>query len=127
MEFQIERVRLSASERNTLIRLKTNTGIENWNTLSRWAFCMSLNHDGDISLDDDKSTIGGIEMTWMVFAGKDFKIYQDLLIADCELRQLKATKANLNKLLRAHLSRGINMILSTTSSLDDLMELADAV
>ena len=124
MDFQIERLRFSPSERNTLIRLKALTGIENWNTLARWAFCMSLDNEGDLTLNDEEPASGGIEMTWMVFAGKDYKIFQDLLIADCELRNLRVNKSNLKKVLRAHLSRGIHMIHATTKSLDDLFNYA---
>ena len=38
----IETVRVSAKARDELIRLKTKTRIENWNTLCRWAICHSL-------------------------------------------------------------------------------------
>ena len=38
----IETVRVSAKARDELIRLKTKTQIENWNTLCRWAICHSL-------------------------------------------------------------------------------------
>jgi DNA sulfur modification protein DndE len=36
------RPRLSAQAKDQLIRLKTRTGIAQWNILCRWAFCLSL-------------------------------------------------------------------------------------
>jgi DNA sulfur modification protein DndE len=38
----IKQVRLSAQAREQLIRLKTKTGIGQWNILCRWALCVSL-------------------------------------------------------------------------------------
>ncbi len=38
----IKQVRLSAEAKEQLIRLKTRTGIGQWNILCRWAFCLSL-------------------------------------------------------------------------------------
>jgi DNA sulfur modification protein DndE len=38
----IKQFRLSAQARDQLIRLKTRTGIGQWNILCRWAFCLSL-------------------------------------------------------------------------------------
>ena len=42
MDFPIDRVRLTHSEKNLLTRMKANTGIDNWNIFSRWALCVSL-------------------------------------------------------------------------------------
>jgi len=38
----IETIRISEKGKQQLTRLKRKTGIENWNTLCRWAFCLSL-------------------------------------------------------------------------------------
>ena len=38
----IKQFRLSAQAREQLIRLKTRTGIGQWNILCRWAFCLSV-------------------------------------------------------------------------------------
>ncbi|EAX0453961.1 DUF1832 domain-containing protein, partial [Salmonella enterica] len=38
----IEHVRLSEKAKQQLITLKRRTGIDNWNVLCRWAFCLSL-------------------------------------------------------------------------------------
>jgi DNA sulfur modification protein DndE len=38
----LKQIRLSAQAKDQLIRLKTRTGIGQWNILCRWAFCLSL-------------------------------------------------------------------------------------
>ena len=38
----IKQVRLSNQAKEQLIRLKTRTGIQQWNILCRWALCLSL-------------------------------------------------------------------------------------
>ena len=38
----IETVRISEKGKTQLITLKRRTGIQNWNVLCRWAFCISL-------------------------------------------------------------------------------------
>jgi len=38
----IETIRISEKGKQQLIQLKRKTGIDNWHTLCRWAFCISL-------------------------------------------------------------------------------------
>ena len=38
----IKQVRLSTQAKEQLMRLKSRTGIQHWNVLCRWAFCLSL-------------------------------------------------------------------------------------
>ena len=38
----LKQIRLSSQAKEQLIRLKTRTGIQQWNILCRWAFCLSL-------------------------------------------------------------------------------------
>lgn len=106
----IEHIKLSQKERVNLIRLKRVTGIKNWNTLCRWAFCLSLvNHDKPRKgkIDSDSS----LEMTWKVFGGKHHKIYTALLIQRCRQDGIELTNENLMEQFRYHLKRGINYLM----------------
>jgi len=38
----LDHIRVSERGRDQLVRLKRPTGIQHWNVLCRWAFCMSL-------------------------------------------------------------------------------------
>ena len=123
MDFGVERIRLTNQEKGLLTRMKASTGLDNWNIFARWAFCYSLSMEDKISVRQDEESSFGIEMTWMVFAGKNFKIYQDLLVQECLDLDLKPNKSNLNKVMRAHLSNGIKKMYSQVSNLDDFLKL----
>jgi len=118
----IQNIKLSQKERENLIRLKRITGIKNWNTLCRWAFCLSLaNPDeprtGKIISDSS------LEMTWKVFGGKHHKIYTALLIQRCKRDGFEWSDDNLMEQFRLHLKRGINylMIDKDLKSIDGLL------
>ena len=42
MDNPIERVRISQTAEDRLVKLKRSTKIKQWNILCRWAFCRSL-------------------------------------------------------------------------------------
>jgi len=70
----IKQVRLSNQAKEQLIRLKTRTGIQQWNILCRWALCLSLKEKTpptpiDIPADSN------VEMTWQVFGGEHNELY----------------------------------------------------
>ena len=123
MEAMIDKVRLSYKEKNAIARMKGKTGLENWNVFARWAFCYSLSLDEEVIFTPDDKL--DVEMTWMVFAGKNFKIYQDLLVQECLRLNLKLTKPNLTKVLRFHLRNGINKMFGQIDSIDSFLKLND--
>lgn len=124
MSFELDRVKLTISERSLLSKLKSRTGIDNWNIFARWAFCYSIGKASEINLNEEDGEYG-VEMSWVVFSGKNYKIYQDLLSQECGRFELEPTKTNLNKVLRAHLRNGVKQIFTQTKSLDDLFELTN--
>lgn len=102
----IEYVRLSQQAKEQLIRLKRSTGIQNWNVLCRWAYCVSLAEPTKpslVSIPADSS----VEMTWKVFAGEYQETYLALLKERCYRDGLELTDENLSTQLRLHLHRGI--------------------
>lgn len=70
----LETIRISRQGRDQLIKLRRNTGLENWNILCRWAFCVSLKDLISHPSFADR-LYGGVEMTWKVFAGDQSDIY----------------------------------------------------
>lgn len=118
----IETVRLNGRARNQLITLKRKTGIENWNILCRWAFCVSLaeNHS------PREGTVGGetgIEMTWRTFGGEYADLYLGLLKQRCIDEELETDEETLTDQLKLHLHRGIGYLASKKqlTSIDDLV------
>ncbi len=118
----IETVRLNCRARNQLITLKRKTGIENWNILCRWAFCVSLaeNHS------PREGTVGGetgIEMTWRTFGGEYADLYLGLLKQRCIDEGLETDEETLTDQLKLHLHRGIGYLASKKqlTSIGDLV------
>jgi DNA sulfur modification protein DndE len=121
----IKQIRLSTQAKEQLIRLKTRTGIPNWNVLCRWAFCLSLRQASppaplDVAADSN------VEMTWQVFGGDAHEIYLALLRERCERDGLGSSEEVLARQLRLHLHRGIGYLAAPQSirSISDLVKLA---
>ena len=107
----IETVKVSEKAKNQLITLRRRTGIENWNTLCRWAFTLSLNEkstppDETINIDSN------VEMTWKTFTGGRENLYLNLLILRAQKDGIKIKKADLNQYFKLHLHRGISYLNS---------------
>lgn len=121
MSIPIETIRVTDKGRNSLIRLKQTTKIQNWNTLCRWAFCLSIKDKRRPAPLSSKEW-SNIEMTWKVFGGKNSDIYLALLIQRCIKDQVEVTDSNLYEQFHMHLHRGI-MKLSDRSiqGIEDLI------
>ena len=108
MNFTIDLLRTSASVRNSLTRIKTITGIPNWNIICRWAFCLSLKQTSLPREVDEK--LDGIELDYDTLVGKNKSIYTQLLINNLASHKVEIDKKNLTKYLYAHVNRGVNII-----------------
>ena len=121
----IKQIRLSNQAKDQLIRLKTRTGISQWNILCRWALCLSLRESTPptpIEIPADSN----VEMSWHVFGGEHHDLYLALLKQRCHQDGLDQSTETLNRQFRLHLHRGIGY-LSTPNrirSVADLIELA---
>jgi len=120
----IKQIRLSAQARDQLIRLKTRTGIGQWNILCRWALCVSLREPTPPSPIDVPAD-SNVEMTWLVFAGEYHELYLALLKERCLRDGVELTDKELNRQLRLHLHRGIAYLASpnTIRSIAELTRL----
>jgi DNA sulfur modification protein DndE len=121
----IKQIRLSAQAKEQLIRLKTRTGIGQWNILCRWAFCLSLRQPTPptpIEVPADSN----VEMSWQVFAGEAQELYLALLKERCERDGLGTSDEVLAKQFRLHLHRGISYLATPHAirSISDQIRLA---
>ena len=116
MNFTIDLLRTSANVRNSLTRIKTITGITNWNIICRWAFCLSLKQTSLPREVDEK--LDGIEIDYDTLVGKNKSIYTQLLINNLISHKVEIDKKNLTKYLYAHVNRGVNIIY--TNKLKDI-------
>ena len=120
----VKQIRLSSQAKDQLIRLKTRTGIPQWNILCRWAFCLSLSEPTPptpVEIPADSN----VEMSWGVFAGEWHEVYLALLKERCVRDGLGTSSETLNRQLRLHLHRGIGYLATPNRirSIGDLVAL----
>lgn len=102
----LDHIKVSEKARDQLIRLKRITGIQHWNVLCRWAFCVSLAEPAvpsPVKIPTDSS----VDMTWKVFGGSYEEIYLGLLRQRCQQDGLGTGDEVLANQFRLHLHRGI--------------------
>ena len=120
----VEHIRISQRAKEHLIKLKRNTGIEHWNVLCRWAFCLSLSEASVppvIKIPSDSN----VEMSWKVFGGRYSEIYVALLKERCVQDGLGTSPEVLAQQFRLHLHRGIAYLAGNRKlrRVDDLIAL----
>jgi len=103
----IESIRISEKGKQQLTHLKRKTGIDQWNTLCRWAFCLSL-AEQSIPPKEEIITDSNIEMTWKTFSGQHEAIYDALLRQRIINDKLPIEETPL--WFRIHLHRGISYL-----------------
>lgn len=111
MEILIDNIKLSNSSKEQLIKIKKISGIENWNILCRWAFCLSLSEKEDPKLLKIP-TDSNVEMTWKTFAGEYSELYYGLLIQRALKMGIGITKENMLRLLKIHIARGLSYLIA---------------
>ena len=112
----IETVRISEKAKRQLIKVKKKTGIEHWNVLCRWAFCLSLADDtppspAKIPLDSN------VEMTWRTFGGEHHELYMALLKHRCNTDNKGFKEEYIARQFKLHLHRGIGIFAGWISLL----------
>ena len=119
----IETVKVSEKARIQLITLKKRTGIQNWNVLCRWAFCLSLKEETPLP-NETIVTDSSVEMTWRTFTGGEESLYMNLLMYRAKKDQIKIEKYELNKYFKLHLHRGISYLNNLPcNSISDFLRL----
>ena len=123
MSMPLEHVKVSEKARDQLIKLKRITGIQHWNVLCRWAFCLSLAESSAPS-PSKIPTDSTVDMTWKVFGGAYDELYLGLLKQRCERDGLGSSDEVLATQFRLHLHRGIAHLASDKrlKSIADLLQ-----
>jgi DNA sulfur modification protein DndE len=107
MSLTIDTIRLSEKQKQQLTKLKSKTGIENWNVLCRWALCMSLAEETAPPVEDIPSD-SNVEMTWKVFSGEYAEVYLALLRETYQKQKTHLEGVPFADFLKLHLNRGIS-------------------
>lgn len=109
MERPIERVRLSQTAEEQLVKLKRNTKIKQWNILCRWALCRSL-AEPSIPSPVPIKTDSKVEIAWNVFGGEIADILLIALKQRCRQDGLGTDRDTLKQQFNLHLHRGIGYL-----------------
>ena len=108
---RVDVIRLGQLTKTRLVTLKRRTGIDTWNVLCRWAFCLSLADAAPVSEHhDDPGT--DIEMTWKTFAGEYTEVYEALVLHRAESEQIELNVNSEAVLLRRHIVRGVARLVA---------------
>lgn len=123
----IETVRLSEKAKTQLSTLKRKTGIQNWNVLCRWGFCLSL-AEKSVPPEETIPSDSSVEMTWKTFTGGREEIYWGLLLVRARRDGIRLEREALGKYFRLHLHRGISYLNGSPSlrTIDSFARLAQA-
>ena len=124
MQSPIERVRLSKTAEDRLIKLKRGTGIKQWNILCRWAFCRSL-AEPSVPSPVPIKTDSTVEIAWNVFGGEIADILLIALKQRCDRDGLGTETETLKQQFTLHLHRGIGYLAgdSNIEQIEDLVTL----
>lgn len=124
MDHPIERVRISQTAEDQLIKLKRSTKIKHWNILCRWAFCRSL-AEPSIPSPVPIKTDSKVEIAWNVFGGEIADILLISLKQRCYQDGLGIDNDTLKQQFTLHLHRGIGYLAGDTKikQIEDLVSM----
>lgn len=105
----IDSIKLSEKQKQQLVRLKSKTGIENWNVLCRWALCMSL-AEASIPPVEDIPSDSNVEMSWKVFAGEYADVFLAVLREAFKKQSAQLEGVHFGDFVKLHLNRGISFL-----------------
>ena len=121
----LDHIRVSEKAKDQLVKLKRLTGIQHWNVLCRWAFCVSL-AEPTVPSPGKIPTDSTVDMTWKVFGGSHEEVYLGLLRQRCQEDGLGTSDEVLANQFRLHLHRGISYLAADKrlKSIGDLLKRA---
>ena len=119
---KFNRIRISHSSQSMLARLKSKTGLTP-NILARFALCLSLK-DPSIPNPDEFDELG-TEFLPNVLFGDYEKMFYALMVNRLHRDKLDPERY-LNRMMRAHLNRGVYSLPSRVHHLSDIHEMIRA-
>ena len=112
---RFKRVHVSIRSQNLLANLKTKTGLTP-NIMGRFAICMSLNDPS--TPNPDEFDENGSELHPSVLFGEYEDVFMTLMVMRLRRDDLDP-KIYLNRMLRAHLNRGIIALFARIHDISD--------
>ena len=124
MDNPLERVRISKTAEDQLVKLKRSTKVKQWNILCRWALCRSL-AEPSVPSPVPIKTNSNVEIAWNVFGGEIADILLIALKQRCHQDGLGTEKDTLKEQFTLHLHRGIGYLAGDNQieQIEDLVAL----
>lgn len=115
MKAPIDAVRLTATEKDLLSRIKRKTAIESWNVLCRWALAVGLS--GSLKhLTKSQEKRDAVEIRWDTFAGR----WSELISANIRVAHRKYSDLDqaisLGDFFQMVLAKGIRILAKQAST-----------
>ena len=115
MKPPIESVRLTATERDLLLKIKRKTGIDSWNVLCRWGLALGLKENNP-HLRTTHEKRDAIEIKWETFSGKQNEILIALVQMAFAEYQRTTKDTQLPEFFYSRLEDGIRTISTSLDS-----------
>ena len=108
-------VRLTATERDLLLKIKRRTGIDSWNVLCRWALALGLKENNPhIRKTHEKRD--AIEIKWETFAGKQSETLIALVLISFNAQKGITQESLLPDFFYSRIEDGIRAISTSLDS-----------
>ena len=120
MNFPIEVVRLSQSDKDLLSKIKRKTGVDSWNVLCRWALTVALAQPNAVYVKGPEKR-DSVEIKWDTFAGKNNSIYRGILLVKYSEYNQHSSVLSLNDFFHSALSKGISILYRKASQVGVLL------
>lgn len=120
----LENIKVSSKGRDNLMTLKRRTGVQNWNIVCRWAFCVSL-AEKSVPPPSKIPTDSQVEMSWKTFGGEYADLYEALFRLRCQADKVPLDDPKrVGEHFRIHLHRGLSYLMAdkTTSNIFTLIK-----
>jgi DNA sulfur modification protein DndE len=115
MKAPIDAVRLTASEKDLLSRIKRKTAVESWNVLCRWALAVGLSSNlKHLTRSPEKRD--AVEIRWDTFAGR----WSDAISASIRVAHQKYSESDqgisLGDFFQMVMARGVRILAKQAST-----------
>lgn len=113
----IERVRLTSVAKSQLSTLKRRYGIEHYNTLCRYALCLSLKTPGQM-VNENFVFVGGLEIDWKTLTGGNEDLFLNLVMVWAQANGQACDSESIKRYVHLHLHRGLSFLVGRDDGLE---------
>ncbi|HBO2700917.1 DNA sulfur modification protein DndE [Pseudomonas aeruginosa] len=122
----IDRIRLTPLAKNQLSTLKRRYSIEHYNTICRYALCLSLKTPGQV-VDENFSFVGGLEIDWKTLTGGHEVVFLNLVMVWLQTNGQACDEDGIKRNVHLHLHRGLSFLAGRDEGLELIFSSRDTL